>query len=103
MFNRANFRVETVTEEVLATPRSSRDGMVSPRPSLSGPAVEHLAVQVRIDTWRAAGLTNCTQGLSQFDQRKPKQRSVHVAAFTAVLYTCWSSSQYTRLHPRRRT
>ena len=38
--------VGTVTEEVLATPRSSHDGMRSPRPSLSGPAVEHLAVQV---------------------------------------------------------
>ena len=46
--NRVRLRVETVTEDVLATPRSSRDGMVSPRPSLSGPAVEHLAVQARV-------------------------------------------------------
>ena len=38
--------VGTVTEEVLATPRSSHDGTRTPRPSSSGPAVEHLAVQV---------------------------------------------------------
>ncbi len=41
-----NHSVGTVTEEVLATPRSSHDGMRTPRPSSSGPAVEHLAVQV---------------------------------------------------------